>query len=56
MKLHLRLGGESCDVLPFTSFLENEILADGSGPPVWFALDDSRLNSRRSQARSLARG
>ncbi len=27
---------------PFTSFSENEALADGSRPPVWFALDDSR--------------
>jgi putative SOS response-associated peptidase YedK len=25
-----------------TSFSENEVLPDGSRPPVWFALDDSR--------------
>ena len=29
-------------MVPFTSFSENEILADGSRPPVWFALDDTR--------------
>jgi len=29
-------------VVPFTSFSENEALADGSHPPVWFALDESR--------------
>jgi putative SOS response-associated peptidase YedK len=29
-------------VVPFTSFAENEILPDGSRPPVWFALDESR--------------
>ena len=29
-------------VVPFTSFSENELLADGSRPPVWFALDESR--------------
>jgi len=28
--------------VPFTSFSENEALPDGSHPPVWFALDDSR--------------
>ena len=28
--------------MPFTSFSENEALPDGSHPPVWFALDDSR--------------
>jgi putative SOS response-associated peptidase YedK len=36
------LGVESRCVVPFTSFAENEILADGSRPPVWFALDESR--------------
>jgi putative SOS response-associated peptidase YedK len=33
---------ESRCVVPFTSFSENELLADGSRPPVWFALDESR--------------
>ena len=28
--------------MPFTSFAENETLADGSRPPVWFAFDESR--------------
>src|SRR3954447_2968 len=28
--------------LPFTSFAENEVLPDGSRPPVWFALDETR--------------
>jgi putative SOS response-associated peptidase YedK len=36
------LGVESRCVVPFTSFAENESLPDGSRPPVWFALDDSR--------------
>ena len=37
------LGVESrCVAVPFTSFSENEVLADGSRPPVWFALDESR--------------
>ena len=36
------LGVESRCVVPFTSFAENEILPDGSRPPVWFALDESR--------------
>ena len=29
-------------VAPFTSFSENETRPDGSHPPVWFALDESR--------------
>jgi putative SOS response-associated peptidase YedK len=29
-------------VVPFTSFSENEALADGTRPPVWFALGDDR--------------
>jgi putative SOS response-associated peptidase YedK len=29
-------------VVPFTSFSENEVLPDGSRPPVWFARDESR--------------
>jgi putative SOS response-associated peptidase YedK len=29
-------------VVPFTSFSENEVLPNGSRPPVWFARDDSR--------------
>ena len=36
------LGVESRCVVPFTSFSENETLADGSRPPVWFALDEER--------------
>jgi putative SOS response-associated peptidase YedK len=36
------LAVESRCVVPFTSFSENEALPDGSHPPVWFALDDSR--------------
>lgn len=36
------LGIESRCVVPFTSFAENELLADGSRPPVWFAFDDTR--------------
>lgn len=36
------LGVENRCVVPFTSFSENEILPDGSRPPVWFALDESR--------------
>jgi putative SOS response-associated peptidase YedK len=36
------LGVESRCVVPFTSFAENEKLPDGSRPPVWFALDETR--------------
>ena len=36
------MGVESRCIVPFTSFAENEVLPDGSRPPVWFALDDSR--------------
>jgi putative SOS response-associated peptidase YedK len=36
------LGVESRCVVPFTSFSENEVLQNGSRPPVWFALDESR--------------
>jgi putative SOS response-associated peptidase YedK len=36
------LGVESRCVAPFTSFSENEALADGSRPPVWFALGEDR--------------
>jgi putative SOS response-associated peptidase YedK len=35
-------GVENRCVAPFTSFSENELLPDGSRPPVWFALDESR--------------
>jgi hypothetical protein len=31
------LGVESCCVVPFTSFSDNEVMADGSRPPIWFA-------------------
>ncbi len=36
------LGVECRCVVPFTSFAENELQPDGSRPPVWFALDESR--------------
>jgi putative SOS response-associated peptidase YedK len=36
------LGIEHRCVVPFTSFSENETLADGSKPPVWFAFDETR--------------
>jgi putative SOS response-associated peptidase YedK len=36
------LGIEHRCVAPFTSFAENEALPDGSRPPVWFALDETR--------------
>jgi putative SOS response-associated peptidase YedK len=36
------LGAESRCLVPFTSFSENETLADGSRPPVWFALAEER--------------
>ena len=36
------LGVESRCVVPFTSFSENEVLADGSRPPVWFAFSEKR--------------
>jgi putative SOS response-associated peptidase YedK len=36
------LGIESRCVVPFTSFSENEALPDGSRPPIWFALDETR--------------
>ncbi len=36
------LGVQSRCVVPFTSFSENEVLPDGSRPPVWFAFDEGR--------------
>jgi putative SOS response-associated peptidase YedK len=36
------LGVESRCVVPFTSFSENEVMPDGSRPPVWFAFDEGR--------------
>lgn len=36
------LGVESRCLVPFTSFSENETLADGSKPPVWFAFSEER--------------
>jgi putative SOS response-associated peptidase YedK len=36
------LGVESRCVVPFTSFSENELLPDGSRPPIWFALNETR--------------
>jgi putative SOS response-associated peptidase YedK len=36
------LGVENRCVVPFTSFVENELQPDGSRPPVWFAFDETR--------------
>jgi putative SOS response-associated peptidase YedK len=36
------LGIENRCVVPWTSFSENEVLPDGSHPPVWFAFDETR--------------
>jgi putative SOS response-associated peptidase YedK len=36
------LGVESRCVVPFTSFSENEVLPNGTRPPVWFAFDETR--------------
>src|SRR5262249_44182768 len=36
------LGVESRCLVPFTSFSENEVLPNGSRPPVWFAFDENR--------------
>ncbi len=36
------LGPENRCVVPFTSFSENEVLPNGSRPPIWFAIDESR--------------
>src|SRR4051812_49052238 len=36
------LGVESRCVVPFTSFAENEALPDGTRPPIWFALNETR--------------
>ena len=36
------LGPEHRCVVPFTSFAENEVLPDGTRPPVWFALAEDR--------------
>ncbi|MBW4025750.1 MAG: SOS response-associated peptidase [Proteobacteria bacterium] len=38
----LWLGVEHRCVVPFTSFSETERLPDGSRPPIWFALDETR--------------
>ena len=35
-------GVEHRCLVPFTSFSENQIMPDGSRPPTWFALDESR--------------
>ena len=35
------LGVESRCVVPFTSFSENEVMPDGSRPPIWFALNEN---------------
>jgi putative SOS response-associated peptidase YedK len=36
------LGVEHRCIVPFTSFSENEVLPNGSRPPVWFAFDETR--------------
>jgi putative SOS response-associated peptidase YedK len=36
------LGVESRCVVPFTSFSENQLLPDGSRPPVWIAFEETR--------------
>ena len=36
------LGIENRCVVRFTSFSENEVLPDGTHPPVWFAFDETR--------------
>jgi putative SOS response-associated peptidase YedK len=36
------LGVENRCVVTFTSFSENEVLPDGSRPPVWFSTDEDR--------------
>jgi len=36
------LGVENRCLVPLNSFSENEVLPDGSRPPVWFAFDESR--------------
>jgi putative SOS response-associated peptidase YedK len=36
------LGVQNRCIVPFTSFSENEVMPDGTRPPVWFAFDDSR--------------
>ena len=36
------LGPSNRCVVPFTSFAEHEPQPDGSRPPVWFALDETR--------------
>jgi putative SOS response-associated peptidase YedK len=57
------LGVENRCVVPFTSFSENEVLPDGSRPPVWFALEESRplaffagIWSRWTSVRKLKEG
>jgi len=36
------LGVENRCVVPFTSFSENEVMPDGSRPPIWFAFNETR--------------
>src|SRR5271167_3420595 len=57
------MGVESRCVVPFTSFSENEVLPDGSHPPVWFAFDESRplaffagIWTRRTSVRKAKEG
>jgi putative SOS response-associated peptidase YedK len=36
------LGADSRCLAPLSSFSENEVLPDGSQPPVWYAIEESR--------------
>jgi putative SOS response-associated peptidase YedK len=46
------LGVESRCLVPFTSFSENELMPDGSRPPIWFAFDDDRPLSSPASGRA----
>jgi putative SOS response-associated peptidase YedK len=57
------LGVENRCVVPFSSFAENEVLPDGSRPPVWFAFDGTRplaffagLRARWTSVRKVKEG
>jgi putative SOS response-associated peptidase YedK len=46
---------ESRCIVPFTSFAENEVLPNGSRPPVWFALDHSTPTRILGRAHALGK-
>jgi putative SOS response-associated peptidase YedK len=57
------LGVESRCAVPLTSFSENEVLPNGSRPPIWFALNESRplacfagIWTRRTSVRKVKEG